>query len=240
MHSHKSYKINPNYLAKIDNVLPAQHPKSKVKRTYGWSCPFLDYTSNRHYNTQRHIHSVHGIGSGVPVDHTTGETREEKRRAAANESHSQSMSMSVYSTGTRPVPTPVGNPGEYYDTTLSANPISMPYLEAQERRLKELGYPVPRQAAHNYGPYPAGHTVPAQSAHNYRPHPVGTADWANAPHHRNISATNRTENAINHYPSQSNQLYNPPSSGYRNISPGPLDGLIDILFRHESLRRSLR
>jgi hypothetical protein len=218
----KYYISNPIYLGKIDNVVLTQRPKNKINRTYGWDCPFQDYTSNRHYNTQRHIYLIHGIDSGEPVDHITGETREQKRRVA-NKSHNQSMNMSAYYR-TRPVSPPVRNPGNYCDTTLSApKPIMMPFLEAQERRIKELGY-----------------TVPAQPAHNYGQHPVGTASWANAPHYRNISATNRIENVINYYSSNTNQLYNLPSSAYPTIPPGPLKDLIDILFCHESFLRCLR
>jgi hypothetical protein len=141
---------NPNLLGRIDNVVIPQHLKNKIRRTYGWDCPYQDYTSKRHFNTQRHIYLTHGIGSGEPVDHMTGETRDEKRRAA-NESRNQSMSVSVYPR-TRPLPPPIKNPANYCDTRISAPAqIGMPYLEAQERRLEELGYTVPAQPALNYG-----------------------------------------------------------------------------------------
>lgn len=129
---------NPIYQGKIDDVMLPQYPKNKIKRTYGWDCPYQDYTSKRHFNTQRHIYLRHGIGSGEPVDHMTGETRDEKRRAA-NVSRNRPMNVSVYSR-TRLLPPPIKNPGNYCDTTMSATyPIGMPYLEAQELRVKELG-----------------------------------------------------------------------------------------------------
>lgn len=87
---------NPIYQGKIDDVMLPQYPKNKIKRTYGWDCPYQDYTSKRHFNTQRHIYLRHGIGSGEPVDHMTGETRDEKRRAA-NVSRNRPMNVSVYS-----------------------------------------------------------------------------------------------------------------------------------------------
>jgi hypothetical protein len=36
-----------------------RHIDAKVKRTYGWLCPFQDYTSNRYFNTKRRIELVH-------------------------------------------------------------------------------------------------------------------------------------------------------------------------------------
>ena len=53
----------------------------------------------------------------------------------------------------------------YPDTIIPArnpNPIRMPYLEAQERRAKELGYPVRALPPNSYSPHP------------------GPADWMNA------------------------------------------------------------
>ena len=95
MHIDKSYMNTPFHLGKIHTNVGSVRHINKIRRTYGWDCPYLDYESNRHYNTQRHIDLTHGIGSGEPVDHMTGETREEKRRAA-NGSCNQSMNMSAY------------------------------------------------------------------------------------------------------------------------------------------------
>ncbi|MGH9987192.1 MAG: hypothetical protein ACRD8W_24865 [Nitrososphaeraceae archaeon] len=69
------------------NVVPIHKNKVKVRRTYGWLCPFDEYKSSKWFNTQRHINSQHGWGSGVPVDCRTGETREEKVRNAITQSN---------------------------------------------------------------------------------------------------------------------------------------------------------
>jgi len=67
-HQHFSYgTVNPVYQ---NNV--------KVRRTYGWLCPFDRYKSNKRFNVQRHIDSVHGRDTGVSVDSITGETSAEK------------------------------------------------------------------------------------------------------------------------------------------------------------------
>lgn len=58
------------------------HNEIKVRRTYGWLCPFQDYKSNKCYNVQRHIDSIHGKGSREPIDSRTGETRAQKRMNA--------------------------------------------------------------------------------------------------------------------------------------------------------------
>jgi hypothetical protein len=165
----KSYMNTPFHLGKIHTDVGSVRHKNKIRRTHGWDCPLQDYESNRHYNTQRHINLTHGIGSGEPVDHMTGETREEKRRAA-NGSCNQSMNVpafhSTYS---------ISPPIRYPDTIIPArnpNPIRLPYVEAQERRVKELGYP-----------------VRAQPPKSYPPHP-GPPYWANAwnpPYRKNFS-----------------------------------------------------
>lgn len=59
--------------------------KVKVRRTYGWLCPFDEYESNKWFNVQRHINSQHGWGSGEPVDSRTGETKEEKVKNATTQ-----------------------------------------------------------------------------------------------------------------------------------------------------------
>lgn len=211
---------NPIYRRKIDNVVPMQRPKNKIKRAYGWDCPFKDFTSNRHYNTQRHIYSIHGIGSGEPVDHRTEETREEKIRAA-NGSHTHPMNTSVNSR-TCPVFPPVRDPGNCPDTISAAYSIRMPYLEAQEHRIKELGYTVP--------------------GHNYGQHPRGAAGWTNTPRYLNVSPTNRFDNAIDHFSSQTNQLHNSQYST-NPINPrisGPFDDCINAMILYKGLRRCFR
>jgi hypothetical protein len=81
----------------------------------------------------------------------TGETKEEKKRAA-NGSCNQSMNMSAYHSTCSMAPLV-----RYPDTIIPAlnpNPIRMPYVEAQERRVKELGYPVRAQPPNSYPPHP--------------------------------------------------------------------------------------
>jgi len=169
MHIDKSYMNTPFHLGKIHANVGSVRHINKIRRTYGSDCPYLDYESNRHYNTQRHINLTHGSGSGEPVDHMTGETREGKRRAA-NGSCNQSMNMSAYH-GTCSMSPHV----RYPDTilpTLNPDPIRMPFLEAQERRVKELGYPVRALPPNSYSPHP------------------GPADWMNAgnpPYRKNFS-----------------------------------------------------
>jgi hypothetical protein len=60
--------------------------KVKVRRTYGWLCPYEDYRSNRWSNAQRHIDAIHE-GTGNPVDSRTGETRDQKIANALNRSN---------------------------------------------------------------------------------------------------------------------------------------------------------
>lgn len=92
MNINKDYTNRVSDLGIIDTVLRIGHPNCRIKRTYGWDCRYDDYFSNRHYNTQRHIDSIHGIGSGEPVDRRTGETREEKKKAFASDgNHNQSI-----------------------------------------------------------------------------------------------------------------------------------------------------
>jgi hypothetical protein len=208
----------PFYLGEIDPVVLTHQRKNKIKRTYGWDCLYCDYTSNRHYNTQRHIYLKHGIASGEPVDHMTGETREEKR-GATNESLNQSMDLSPYPR-IYPLASPVKNREYYLDTTSpTTNPIRLPYLEAQARRLKELGYGVPAQPPHNYGP-----------------HVSGPPSWTNAPRYR------KNLPALSQYSSNNSQLYYPLYSTYPTIPPaiGPFDASINSLLYNKSLLRCFR
>ena len=81
------------------------------------NCPYGEYKSNRHYNTQRHIHLTHGIGSWEPIDHMTGETRGEKKRAA-NESRNLPINVSDYP-GPSPICSTLRCPEKHRDTELT-------------------------------------------------------------------------------------------------------------------------
>jgi hypothetical protein len=79
-------------------VVPIHQNKVKVRRAYGWLCPFDMYKSNKRFNVQRHINSQHGWGSGAPVDSRTGETREQKARNAITQSNLHNiLTTSLYS-----------------------------------------------------------------------------------------------------------------------------------------------
>jgi hypothetical protein len=150
----------------------------KVRRTYGWDCPCKDYKSRKWYNTPRHINSIHGIGSGEPVDSRTGETREEKKNNAIrlgnmpkgitgslNPPGASAPSITLKQSDERferkeitwgqPYPTSIElEGGQNYGDTLvrqaSGIPCRMPFLEAQEKRLKELGYNAQTLSWHHY------------------------------------------------------------------------------------------
>ena len=140
--------------------------KVKVRRTYGWLCPYKDYRSKRWFNAQRHINAIHE-GVGVPVDSRTGETRDQKIANALNRSNRPNIlsgfrvpNLNVISadrlnelSGDRidssqtqlPV-TEFGNFQNKKDVTLSPTTGSscpMPFLDAQAKRVKDLGYDVP-------------------------------------------------------------------------------------------------
>jgi hypothetical protein len=132
MQKDKSYIDKPFHLGKIDTNVDSLHLKNKYRRTHGWDCPYQDYRSNRHYNTQRHTNLTHGYSSGEPIDHMTGETREEKKRAYCG-SLNQSRNVSVYRSS-RTI-SPVVRYPDTIASSVSSNPIRMPYLEAQEVRV---------------------------------------------------------------------------------------------------------
>ena len=145
-------------------VNPVYQNNVKVRRTYGWLCPFDEYKSNKWFNVQRHINSEHGWGSGVPVDSRTGETRKDKVRNAITKRNfpntlapSYSPSDSVEST--RPDMGFGGNIGlkgnqSAPPTTLSSpvcvSKVRMPFLESQEERVRQLGYAPPSAPRNNY------------------------------------------------------------------------------------------
>jgi hypothetical protein len=157
MQKDKSYIEKPFHLGKIDNDVDSLHLKNKYRRTHGWDCPYQDYRSNRHYNTQRHINLTHGYGSGEPIDHMTRETKEENKRPFCG-SLNQSRNVGVYRSSLTIFPVV-----RYPASSVSSNPIRVPYLEAQEVRVKELGY-----------------SVGVQPPIRYLPCPSGSAGWGNA------------------------------------------------------------
>ncbi|MPZ06769.1 MAG: hypothetical protein GEU26_10230 [Nitrososphaeraceae archaeon] len=156
-------KLSQGFSSGAHRVLPI---KVKVRRTYGWLCPYKDYRSNRWSNAQRHINTIHE-GAGNPVDSRTGETRDQKIANALNRSNMPNIlsgyrvpHLSVISadrsnerSGARidssqaqlPV-TEFGNFQNPKDVTLSpvaGSSCPMPFLDAQAKRVKELGYDVP-------------------------------------------------------------------------------------------------
>jgi hypothetical protein len=136
----------------------------KVRRTYGWDCPFDDYKSNKRFNVQRHINSVHGWGSGVPLDDRTGETMEDKVRRATLQRNFQNTLAPSYSHSdsfgsTRPDTEFGGNTGEKENQSAPpaallsparTSKIRMPFLESQEERVRQLGYGPPSGPRDNY------------------------------------------------------------------------------------------
>ena len=137
------------------NVVPIHQNKVKVRRTHGWLCLFEGYESNKWFNTQRHINSQHGLGSGVPVDSRTGETREEKIRNAitpSNLPNTLTASLDAHSGSVRSIQSDTGfgssNTNQKRNQTSSKtlmpsayeSNVRMPFLESQEKRVRQLGY----------------------------------------------------------------------------------------------------
>jgi hypothetical protein len=118
------------------------HNKIKVRRTYGWLCPLEGYKSNKWYNVQRHIDSVHGKGTVESVDSRTGETREQKIMNAIR----QRDMLQTSSDHIGPHSRPISPTQQFGDTSLpptGESSFRMPFLEQQEKRVRELGYGVP-------------------------------------------------------------------------------------------------
>ena len=214
----------PFHLGKIDTNVGSVHHKEQIRRTYGWDCPYQDYESNRHYNTQRHINLTHGNGSGEPVDHMTGETREEKRRASG-ESLNQSRNVSVYRSS-RTISPAVKYPNTI-SPSVSPNPIRMPYLEAQEMRAKELGCPIRAQPPNGFPPLPGGS--------------VGWGNVMNPPYRKNLSIDFVGNKAVPSL-SNANLMHEPYYPLEASVSPinGPLAIPIKILLDYARLRKCLR
>ena len=223
MQKDKSYINKPFHLGKIDANVNSLHLKNKYRRTHGWDCPYHDYGSNRHYNTQRHINLTHGYGSGEPIDHMTGETREEKKRACCG-SLDQSRNMSVYRSSRTMCPVV-----RYPDTiasSVSPNPIRMPYLEAQEVRVKELGYLVEAQPPIRYLPCPSGS--------------AGCGNAMNPPYRKNPSSDFVRNKAVPYLSNATgmNEPYYPLEASF-SPNNGPLAVSIKILLDYARLRKCL-
>lgn len=154
-HQHFSYgTVNPVYQ---NNV--------KVRRTYGWLCPFDGYKSNKRFNVQRHINAVHGWDAGVPVDSRTGETSAEKVVKSITKKKFPNTLTPNYS-GSDSVrsicsDTAFGSnmglkwnqaiPPIALSSPACESRIRMPFLESQKERIRQLGY-----SGHSYNRPPAG------------------------------------------------------------------------------------
>ncbi|MGH9978697.1 MAG: hypothetical protein ACRD8Z_23125 [Nitrososphaeraceae archaeon] len=154
------YKRNHNT---NDAKLPQWFP-IKVRRTYGWLCPWRDYKSNKWFNTQRHISRLHGRGE--PIDMRTGETRAKKKAGASttnNFSNMQSSSVMLAPnvvirakpkeiSENKIITTQTHIPTAEFENfritqdapihTTDEGSYSMPFLDEQGRRAMELGYGV--------------------------------------------------------------------------------------------------
>ena len=156
-------KLSQAFASGAHRFLPA---KVKVRRTFGWLCPYEDYRSNRWSNTQRHINAIHA-GAGNPADSRTGETKAQKIANALNRSNMPNI-LSDYRvphlSATSPDRTneqsqdridsnhaqlPVTefpnfqNTKDATQTPVAGSSCPMPFLDAQAKRVKDLGYDVP-------------------------------------------------------------------------------------------------
>jgi hypothetical protein len=138
----------------IGLAVPIHQNKVKVRRTYGWLCPFEGYKSDKWFNVQRHINSQHGWGSEEPVDSRTGETREEKVRNAITRNLPNILTTSPdscsSSIGSRQSYIGFGGSdmGQKWNHASAPNAllspayetnVRVPFLEAQEKRVRQLG-----------------------------------------------------------------------------------------------------
>jgi len=155
-------KLSQAFASGVHRFLPV---KVKVRRTFGWLCPYGDYRSNRWSNTQRHINAI-DAGAGNPVDSRTGETYDQKIANALNRSNmpnilrlqgatskchlagrSNEQSQDRIDSNHAQLPvTEFGNFQKTEDatqTSVAGNSCPTPFLAAQAKRVKELGYDVP-------------------------------------------------------------------------------------------------
>jgi hypothetical protein len=182
---------------KMSQWFPAYNVQIKVRRTYGWLCPYKDYLSNRRFNAQRHTDKIHG--GGEPVDSRTGETLAQKKAAALHALKYSNMQSGYMMPDTNLIaPFQLKEPSEAkaIDTqayapltgsedtsraqnvpkpTIKEDSYSTPFLDAQLRRVKELGYgPTPPQSFGNInskfrGPNRHLNNIPAaQRTQNYQ------------------------------------------------------------------------
>lgn len=150
--NHPTTSYNPHISGGTANSVYQNNVK--VRRTYGWVCPFDDYKSNKRFNVQRHINSVHGEGSGVPLDGRTGETMEDKVRNTALQRNFQNTFAPSNSHSNPIGPTRQdrelgGNTGQKENqstppaallSSARMSDVRMPFLESQEERVRQLGY----------------------------------------------------------------------------------------------------
>jgi hypothetical protein len=160
------YKRNDNSIgAKLSQWFPAHNGQIKVRRTYGWQCPYCDYTSNKRFNTQRHSYTRHG--DGEPIDSRTGETMAQKKAAALHAHKYPNMQSSNLMPDTNLITSfqpkessemKAADTQAYTPRTGSENirhiqnvpkdtteegRYLMPFLGAQLKRVWDLGYNVP-------------------------------------------------------------------------------------------------
>jgi hypothetical protein len=156
-------KLSQGFSSSAHGALPI---RVKVRRTYGWLCPYKDYRSNRWSNAQRHINAIHE-GAGNPVDGRTGETRDQKIANALNRSNmpnilsgyrvphlgvtsadrsNEQFGARIDSSQAQLPVTEFGNfqnPRDATQSPVAGSSCPMPFLDAQAKRVKELGYGVP-------------------------------------------------------------------------------------------------
>jgi hypothetical protein len=144
---------------------PGNRNKVKLRRTYGWHCPFDKYKSNKRFNVQRHINSVHGWGSGAPVDSKTGETMEDKVRNASLQRNFQNTLAPPYSHSnsigsTRQDREFGGNTGEKENQSTppaallspaQMSNVRMPFSKSQEESVPQLRYGPPSERNNYHG-----------------------------------------------------------------------------------------
>lgn len=138
------YQINnSNRVSESDYSHMVREPRVpqspvKIPRTYGWLCPYDNYKSDKHYNTQRHINGRHGYGSGEPIDSLTGLTREQKRRNALGQNTS-TTNIHGYNYNTNSSSRPSDN-AQIQNNSGNQSAFDMPLLDDATKIVRELGY----------------------------------------------------------------------------------------------------
>ncbi len=138
------YQINnSNRVSESDYSHMVREPRVpqspvKIPRTYGWLCPYDNYKSDKHYNTQRHINRRHGYGSGEPIDSLTGLTREQKRRNALRQDTTpKNIHGNNYNTNSSSRPFDIA---QIQNNSGNQNAFEMPFLDNATKIVRELGY----------------------------------------------------------------------------------------------------